>query len=214
VASRLGGEFIPELEEGDFAIDARILTGSSLTESIRVSTQAAEVLKRFPEVERIVTRIGASEIPTDPMPIEMTDIIVSLKDKDKWVSADSYDGLANLMSDALKEIPGLTSGFQYPVQMRFNELIAGARQDVVCKIFGEDLDSLASIAKRLSGIVQGIEGAKDVYVEAVTGLPQIVVRYKREPMALYGLSISEVNRAVRAAFAGDVAGKVYENERR
>lgn len=214
VASRLGGEFIPELEEGDFAVDARILTGSSLTESIRVSTQASEVLKRFPEVERVVTRIGASEIPTDPMPIEMTDIIVSLRPKEEWVSADSYDGLANLMSEALREIPGLTSGFQYPVQMRFNELIAGARQDVVCKVFGEDLDSLSSIAKRLAGIVQGIEGAKDVYVEAVTGLPQIVVRYRRESMALYGLNVSDVNRVVRAAFAGDVAGKVYENERR
>lgn len=214
VATRLGGEFIPELEEGDFAIDARILTGSSLTETVRVSGEAAAILRRFPEVERIVTRIGASEIPTDPMPMEMTDIIVSLKDKRQWTSAESYDELADKMSAALREIPGLTAGFQYPVQMRFNELIAGARQDVVCKVFGEDLDSLSAIAKRLAGLVGGIEGAKDLYVEAVTGLPQIVVRYRRELLSLYGLSITDVNRVVRTAFAGDVAGKIYENERR
>ena len=214
VASRLGGEFIPELEEGDFAIDARLLTGSSLTETIRVSGQAASVLRRFPEVERIVTRIGSSEIPTDPMPMEMTDIIVSLKDKQQWTSAESYDELANKMSAALQEIPGLSAGFQYPVQMRFNELIAGARQDVVCKIFGEDLDSLARNADALAGLVKGIEGATDIYVEAVTGLPQIVIRYHRDRMALYGVSIQDVNRLVRAAFAGDVAGRIYENERR
>lgn len=214
VAGRLGGEFIPELEEGDFAIDARILMGSSLTETIRVSGQAAAVLKRFPEVEKVVTRIGASEIPTDPMPMEMTDIIVSLKDKKTWTSADSYDELANLMSQALQEVPGITAGFQYPVQMRFNELIAGARQDVVCKIFGEDLDTLAAQAAILSSLVSGIDGAKDIYLEAVTGLPQIVIRYKRDQMSLYGLSINDVNRIVRAAFAGDVAGRIYENERR
>lgn len=213
VASRLGGEFIPELEEGDFAIDARILTGSSLNESIRTSGQAAVILRKFPEVERIVTRIGASEIPTDPMPMEMTDIIVSLKDKKKWTSAESYDELANKMSIALQDIPGFTTGFQYPVQMRFNELIAGARQDVVCKIFGEDLDTLAKQAKILAGLVAGIEGAKDIYEEAVTGLPQIVIRYKRDQMAMYGLSVKDVNRVVRTAFAGDVAGQIYENER-
>jgi cobalt-zinc-cadmium resistance protein CzcA len=214
VASRLGGEFIPELEEGDFAIDARLLTGTSLTETIRVSGQAAAVLRQFPEVERIVTRIGASEIPTDPMPMEMTDIIVSLKDKKQWTSAESYDELANKMSEALQDIPGLTAGFQYPVQMRFNELIAGARQDVVCKIFGEDLDSLAKQAAALGGLIRNIEGAKDIYVEAVTGLPQIVIRYHRDQMAMYGVSVQDVNRLVRAAFAGDVAGKIYENERR
>jgi cobalt-zinc-cadmium resistance protein CzcA len=214
IASRLGGEFIPELEEGDFAIDARILTGSSLTESIRVSTEASAVLQQFPEVERVVTRIGASEIPTDPMPMEMTDIIVSLKPKEQWTSAKSYDELANKMSTALQEIPGMTTGFQYPVQMRFNELIAGARQDVVCKIFGEDLDSLASVAQKLATMIRSVEGAKDIYVESVTGLPQIVVRYKRDVMAMYRLSVNDVNRTIRAAFAGDVSGKIYENERR
>jgi len=214
IASRLGGEFIPELEEGDFAIDSRILTGSSLTQSIKVSGQASAILQQFPEVEKIVTRIGASEIPTDPMPMEMTDIIVSLKEKKYWTSAKSYDELAEKMSKALQEIPGMTAGFQYPVQMRFNELIAGARQDVVCKIFGENLDSLANQANQLAALVRSVDGAKDIFVESVTGLPQIVIRYKRDVMAMYGLSINDVNRIVRASFAGDVTGKIYEDERR
>ena len=214
IASRLGGEFIPELEEGDFAIDSRILTGSSLSQSIKVSGQASAILQQFPEVEKIVTRIGASEIPTDPMPMEMTDIIVSLKEKKYWTSAKSYDELAEKMSKALQEIPGMTAGFQYPVQMRFNELIAGARQDVVCKIFGENLDSLANQAHQLAALVRSVDGAKDIFVESVTGLPQIVIRYKRDVMAMYGLSINDVNRIVRASFAGDVTGKIYEDERR
>jgi len=214
IAARLGGEFIPELEEGDFAIDARILTGSSLSESVRVSGQAAAVLRRFPEVERVVTRIGASEIPTDPMPIEMTDIIVSLRDKSAWTTAATYDELADTMSRALQSVPGLTAGFQYPVQMRFNELIAGARQDVVCKIFGEDLDTLAVLAQRLAAVARCVEGVRDLYVEAVTGLPQIVIRYRREQLSMHGVSVADVNRLVRAAFAGDVAGRIYENERR
>lgn len=214
VASRLGGEFIPELEEGDFAIDARILTGSSLSESIRVMGEASAVLRRFPEVERVVTRIGASEIPTDPMPVEMSDIILSLRDKRSWTTAASYDELADTMSRALQAIPGLKAGFQYPVQMRFNELIAGARQDVVCKVFGEDLDTLASLAQRIAGITRSVEGVRDLYVEAVTGLPQIVIRYRREQMSMYGVSVNDVNRLVRAAFAGDAAGRIYENERR
>ena len=215
ILSRLGGEFIPKLQEGDFAVDARILTGSSLTETINTSQKAARILEaRFPEVEKIVTRIGASEIPTDPMPLEMTDIIINLKPKDQWVSASSFDELADTMSKALREIPGMTAGFQFPVQMRFNELISGARQDIVCKIFGEDLDSLSEYANRLGNIIGTVEGSRDLYVEVVTGLPQIVVQYKRDAMARYKLSIDDVNRLVRASFAGESAGLIYENERR
>lgn len=215
ILTRLGGEFIPKLQEGDFAVDARILTGSSLTETINTSQKAARVLEtRFPEVEKIVTRIGASEIPTDPMPVEMTDIIISLKPKDQWVSASSFDELADTMSKALQAIPGMTAGFQFPVQMRFNELISGARQDVVCKIFGEDLDSLSAYANRLGNIINTVQGARDLYIEVVTGLPQIVVKYNRDAMANYRLSVNDVNRLIRAAFAGESAGLVYENERR
>ncbi len=214
IATRLGGEFIPKLEEGDFAVDAKLLTGTTLTVSVQNSLQAAAILEKFPEVERIVNRIGSSEIPTDPMPVEMTDIMITLKEKSTWTSASSYEELANKMSAALKDLPGLTTGFQYPIQMRFNELIAGARQDVVCKIFGENLDTLASYAAKLGATIHGIEGARDIYVETITGLPQIVIRFKRDAMAMYGLDMSDVNRTIRSAFAGESAGKVYENERR
>ncbi|MBC6492180.1 CusA/CzcA family heavy metal efflux RND transporter [Flavihumibacter stibioxidans] len=213
--TRLGGEFIPEMEEGDFAVDTRMLVGSSLTTSIQASRQGAGLLlKKFPEIEKIVTRIGAGEIPTDPMPIEMGDMIILLKDKKEWTTANSYDELANLMSAELSKIPGLTAGFQFPVQMRFNELISGARQDVVCKIFGENLDTLANYAHRLGGLIRKVDGATDIFVESVTGLPQIVIKYNREAMSRYRLQINDVNRLVRAAFAGESAGLVYENERR
>ena len=212
--TRLGGEFIPELEEGDFAVDARILTGSSLTETIETTRKASTILQRFPEVLKIVTRIGASEIPTDPMPVEMTDIIISLKPKSEWVTAGSFDELADTMSRALQEIPGMTSGFQFPVQMRFNELISGARQDIVCKIFGENLDSLSNYAHKLGKLINSVKGATDLYIEVVTGLPQIVITYNRDAMAHYQLNIEEVNQVIKTAFAGETAGSIYENERR
>ncbi len=215
VLTRLGGEFIPELEEGDFAVDTRVLTGSSLQTTIRATQQTAGMLLRhFPEVEKVVTKIGSGEIPTDPMPIEAADMMVILKDKREWTSARTFDELAEKMAEKLQAIPGVTTGFQYPVQMRFNELMTGARQDVVCKIFGEDLDTLAHYAKRLGELVQRVEGARDLYIERVTGMPQIVVRYRREAMGRFGLQVSEVNRIVNAAFAGGVAGLVFEGERR
>lgn len=215
IMSRLGGEFIPKLEEGDFAVDARLLTGSSLTETIRQTQKAVSILQnRFPEVEKIVTRIGASEIPTDPMPLEMTDIMITLRPKKEWTSASTFDELANKMGKALEEIPGMTHGFQYPVQMRFNELISGARQDVVCKIFGEDLDSLSAYAHVMGNIASTVKGAKDIYIETVTGLPQVVIQYNREAMARFQLHITDVNRLVRTAFAGEAAGIIYENEKR
>jgi cobalt-zinc-cadmium resistance protein CzcA len=215
VLTHLGGEFIPELEEGDFAVDTRVLTGSSLQTTIQATQQTAGVLLRhFPEVEKIVTKIGSGEIPTDPMPIEAADMMIILKNKKEWTSASSFDELAEKMAEKLQAIPGVTTGFQYPVQMRFNELMTGARQDVVCKIFGEDLDTLARYAKRLGELVQRVEGARDLYVERVTGMPQIVVRYRREALARFGLQVSEVNRIVNAAFAGGMAGLVFEGERR
>jgi heavy metal efflux system protein len=215
ILSRMGGEFIPELEEGDFAVDIHVLTGSSITQTVEASRKAAAILQqRFPEVVKIVTRIGSSEIPTDPMPVEMGDIIIMLKPRKEWTSAASFDELANKMSNALDDIPGLTAGFQFPVQMRFNELISGARQDVVCKIFGENLDSLAAYAHRVGNIVNTLEGAHDIYVERVTGLPQIVVKYNRSALAHYRLNITDINQVIRTAFAGESAGLVYENERR
>ncbi|MBL7811886.1 MAG: CusA/CzcA family heavy metal efflux RND transporter [Bacteroidetes bacterium] len=213
--SRMGGEFIPKLEEGDFAVEARMLPGTSLTTTIEATSQASALLKKqFPEVERVVTKTGSGEIPTDPMPIEATDLMVILKDKKQWTSAGSFDELAEKMSSVLDQIPGLATGFQYPVQMRFNELMTGARQDVVCKIYGENLDSLSRQAHSLGALIQKIDGARDVYVETMTGLPQIVVNYNRSGLARYGVSIAEVNKVIQSAFAGAVCGQVYENERR
>lgn len=211
----MGGEFIPELEEGDFAVDTRLMVGTSLSNTIDATQQAAGILKnRFPEVEKVVTKIGSGEIPTDPMPIEASDMMVILKDKKEWKSAKTFDELANKMGDALSEIPGLSYGFQFPVQMRFNELMTGARQDVVCKIFGEDLDTLGYYAEKLGKLINSVNGAKDLYVEHVTGLPQIVITYNREALARYGVSINDVNKIVRTGLAGESTGKVYEGERR
>jgi cobalt-zinc-cadmium resistance protein CzcA len=211
----LGGEFIPKLEEGDFAVDTRVLTGSSLTTTLRSTQQAAGVLlKKFPEVEKVVTKIGSGEIPTDPMPMEASDMMVILKSKDDWTSAKNFDELAEKMSKALQAVPGITAGFQFPVQMRFNELMTGGRQDVVCKIYGEDLDTLASYAEKLGAMVHKVEGAKDVYVESITGLPQIVVDYNREALKQFGVTINDVNNTLQAAFAGGVSGQIFENERR
>lgn len=215
IMSRLGGEFLPKLEEGDFAVDTRVLTGSSLTTTIQSTQQTAHILlTRFPEVLKVVTKIGSGEIPTDPMPVDASDMMVILKDKKDWTSAKSFDELANKMSKALEEVPGVSAGFQYPVQMRFNELMTGARQDVVCKIFGEDLDSLSNYARQLSDIANTVNGATDMYVQTVTGLPQIVINYDRNAMARYKLSVADVNQLVQTAFAGTSAGMIYENERR
>ena len=215
IMAALGGEFIPELEEGDFAIDTRLLTGSSLTNTLETCQKAAGMLKdQYPEVEKVVAKIGSGEIPTDPMPIEAADMMVILKPKKDWTSAKTFDELAEKMGSTLSVLPGVTFGFQYPVQMRFNELMTGARQDVVCKIYGEDLDTLAAYAHKLGELVSSVEGAKDLYVETVGGLPQIVVTHHRAALARYGLDVEAVNDVVRTAFAGSVAGQVFEGERR
>jgi cobalt-zinc-cadmium resistance protein CzcA len=215
VMAAMGGEFIPELEEGDFAIDTRLLTGSSLTNTVETCQKAAGMLKdQYPEVEKVVAKIGSGEIPTDPMPIEAADMMVILKPKKDWTSAKTFDELSEKMGSTLSVLPGVTFGFQYPVQMRFNELMTGARQDVVCKIYGEDLDTLAAYAHKLGELVSSVEGAKDLYVETVGGLPQIVVTHHRAALARYGLDVEAVNDVVRTAFAGSVAGQVFEGERR
>lgn len=215
VLSTLGGEFIPALEEGDFAVDTRVLSGSSIQTTITNTQQAAHILlTQFPEVEKVVTKIGSGEVPTDPMPIEASDMMVILKPKDKWTSAKTFDDLSEKMSKALQAVPGVAAGFQYPVQMRFNELMTGARQDVVCKIFGEDLDTLASLAAKLGDIITKVDGAKNLYVEAVAGMPQIIINYNRNTIAQYNLNISEINKIVNTAFAGQSTGMLFEGEKR
>ena len=215
VLSRLGGEFIPALEEGDFAVDTRVLTGSNLNTTIESTTKAAHILKtQFPEVLKVVTKIGSGEVPTDPMPMEASDMMVILKDKKDWTSAKTFDELAEKMGKALQDVPGITAGFQYPVQMRFNELMTGARQDVVLKIFGEDLDTLAKYADHLGKIANTVEGSQDLFVEPVTGMPQIVIEYNRAIIAQYNLKIADINKIVNTAFAGQSTGLVFEGEKR
>ncbi len=215
IFNQLGGEFIPEIEEGDFAVDTRVLTGSSLSTTIKSTQQAAHILlQQFPEVEKVVTKIGSGEVPTDPMPMEASDMMVILKAKKDWTSANSFDELSQKMTTALDAVPGITTSFQFPVQMRFNELMTGARQDVVCKIFGEDLSTLAAQADKLAKIVNTVKGAENLYVEPVTGSPQIIVHLNRATIAQYGLNVSDVNNVLNAAFAGKVAGQVFEGEKR
>jgi len=212
----MGGEFLPTLDEGDFAVETRVLTGSSLSQTVEAASKGADVLLReFPdEVQEVVGKIGSSEIPTDPMPIEACDMMVILKPRGAWTKASTRDELAEKMTEALEVVPGVTFGFQQPIQMRFNELMTGVRQDVAVKIFGEDLQILTDLAKQVGGIAGSVDGSRDLYVEEVTGLPQIVIAINRDEVAKYGLNVSTINQAINAAFAGQAAGVVYEGERR
>jgi heavy metal efflux system protein len=211
----LGGEFIPALEEGDFAIETRVLTGSNLKTTIENTQKTAHILKtQFPEVIKVVTKIGSGEVPTDPMPMEAADIMVILKDKKDWTSAKTFAELAEKMGKAVADVPGVTTSFQFPVQMRFNELMTGAKQDVVCKIFGENLDTLAKYAEKLGELVNHVEGAKNLYLEPVTGMPEIIIEYNRPAIAQYNLNISDINKVVNTAFAGQSTGQLFEGEKR
>lgn len=214
--TRMGGEFLPTLEEGDFAVETRVLTGSSLSFTIEMAQKASDVLlKQFPdEVKEVVAKIGTSEIPTDPMPIEACDLMVILRDKKEWKKAHDRETLAARMAEALEVVPGVTFGFQQPIQMRFNELMSGIRQDVAIKIFGEDLDVLSGLSQKTGAIVRKVEGAHDLYVEEVSGLSQIVVKINRDEVAKYGLNITDINQTINAGFAGQSAGLVFEGERR
>ncbi|HEY8401155.1 MAG TPA: CusA/CzcA family heavy metal efflux RND transporter [Cytophagaceae bacterium] len=212
---RMGGEFIPTLDEGDFALEVRLTPGSSLAQTLETTLKASEILlKEYPEVERVIGKVGTAEIPTDPMPIEATDLMVLLKDKDEWTSASSREELAEKMAKSLEVLSGVEFGFQQPIQMRFNELMTGVRQDVAIKIFGEDLNELTLTANKVVNIVNKVEGVGDIFVEKLTGLPQITVEYNREKLAQYGVNINTVNTIIRTAFAGEMAGVVYEGEKR
>ena len=212
--SRMGGEFIPALQEGDFAFHCILPAGASLEQSVETSMQAMRIIKRFPEVKTVVGKTGSPEVPTDPMPPEMTDMIVVLQPPSAWESGWSYTELGDYISRALEVIPGIFFEYNQPIQMRFNELMTGVRQDVAVKIFGEDLDSLSLYANKVAHVVARIPGAAEPQVERIAGLPQINIAYDRLRMATYGLRISEVNQIVSTAFAGGKAGSIYEGERR
>jgi cobalt-zinc-cadmium resistance protein CzcA len=212
--SRMGGEFIPQLEEGDFAFHCILPQGTSLSQSIETSMQASRIIREFPEVKMVVGKTGSAEVPTDPMPPEATDLMILLKPKSAWTTADSYSELAEAIMEKLEVIPGVFFEANQPIQMRFNELMTGVRQDVAIKIFGENIDTLASLAPRVAAIVQSVKGATEPQIERTIGLPQITVRYDRAKLAAYGMNIEDINRTVRTAFAGEAAGVVFENERK
>ena len=215
IFNSLGGEFIPTLDEGDVAAHLIIASGSSLSQEIESTTKAEKLLKEnFPEIKMIVSKIGSAEIPTDPMPMEAADMIIILKDKKEWTSAKTKEELMQKMEKVLASIPGAITEFSQPIQMRFNELMTGVRSDVAVKIFGDDIDLLVAKGDEVVELIDGIPGITDIQAERVAGLPQITIRYNKDKLALYGLKISELNRVIRMGFAGEVAGVVYEGEKR
>lgn len=212
--SRMGGEFVPTLDEGDFVIQPVLKTGMSLSKTIEATTQMEKILKKFPEVEQVVSRIGAAEVPTDPMSMEESDVIIKLKPKGEWTSADSKDELADKFKEALSnEIAGVDFEFTQPIEMRFNELITGVRADLAIKVFGEDLDVLYRKALEIEKAIQNVEGAADISVEKTAGLPQMSVKYNRRKIAKYGLNIEDLNKVITMGFAGMPAGTVFEGEK-
>jgi len=213
--SRIGGEFVPTLDEGDFVIQPVLKTGTSLTKTIAITTQMEQILlDEFPEVDKIVSRIGAAEVPTDPMSMEEIDMIIKLKPKKYWTSAGNKEELADRFKEALTAIPGIDYEFTQPIEMRFNELITGVRSDIAIKIFGDDLDYIDQKANEIKGLIEGIPGASDVILEKTAGLPQIKIDYDRAKIAMYGVDISTLNSYLAAAFGGEAAGIVFEGERR
>lgn len=211
----LGGEFIPTLDEGDFAVEMSMAQGTSLSRMVETCGKAETLLKRkFPEIKQVVSRIGSAEIPTDPMPVERADIMVALKPKADWTSAKSTPELMEMMEETLKTIPGLEAEISQPIQMRNNELLTGIKQDVAIKIYGDDLDELSRQAVKVKNIISGVRGVSGVAVEEVAGLPQINVKYSHERMARYGINVDDVNGVVESSFAGATAGSVYEGERK
>lgn len=213
--TRLGAEFIPTLDEGDFAMQMTLPAGSSLTQSVEISRQAQQVLKdKFPEIKHVVAKIGTAEVPTDPMAVEDADVMIIMKPFKEWTSAGSRAEMVEKMKEALEPITGAEFNFSQPIQLRFNELMTGAKADIAIKLYGEDMEELYTKAKDAARFVEQVPGAADVLVEQAMGLPQLVVRYDRSKIARYGMNIEELNTIIRTAYAGEAAGVVFENERR
>ncbi|QKJ32814.1 CusA/CzcA family heavy metal efflux RND transporter [Mucilaginibacter mali] len=213
--SRMGGEFIPTLEEGDLTVEISMMQGTSLSEAVKSFSKAERLLRaNFPEIKQAVTRIGSSEIPTDPMPMERGDMMLAMKLKSEWKTAKTRGEMTAKMEAVLSGLPGIHASISQPMQMRFNELMTGIRQDVAIKIYGDDLDELAAQADKIAASIRSVKGVADPFVEKVSGLPQIQVNYNRDKMAQYGLNISDVNTILKTAFAGSVAGVVFEGEKR
>ena len=211
----LGGEFIPSLEEGDFAVEMSMSQGTSLSQMVESCTKAEKLLKKeYPEIKQVVSRIGSAEIPTDPMPVERADIMIALKPKAEWTSAKTTPELMEKMEETLSAIPGLEAEISQPIQMRNNELLTGIKQDVAIKIFGEDLDVLTQQAGKVKKMIEDVPGVSGIFVEEVAGLPQIQVKYNHEKMAAYGVSVDDISEILETTFAGAVAGSLYEGDKK
>lgn len=215
IFNKMGAEFIPTLEEGDYAIEFVLPQGSSLSQTVETVLQAERMLKeKYPEIKMVVGKTGSADVATDPMPPEASDLMVIMKDKKEWTTTHDFYAMADSMRETLSQIPGVIAEPSQPIQMRFNELMTGIRQDVAIKIFGENIDTLAAFAEKVANAIKPIDGITQPQVERVSGLPQIVIEYDRAKLAGYGLNIEDVNSIVSTAFAGKTAGQVYENERR
>ena len=211
----LGGEFIPSLEEGDFAVEMSMSQGTSLSQMVESCTKAEKLLKKeYPEIKQVVSRIGSAEIPTDPMPVERVDIMIALKPKAEWTSAKTTPELMEKMEETLSAIPGLEAEISQPIQMRNNELLTGIKQDVAIKIFGDDLDVLTQQAGKVKRMIEDVPGVSGIFVEEVAGLPQIQVKYNHEKMAAYGVSVDDISEILETTFAGAVAGSLYEGDKK
>lgn len=213
--TKLGAEFIPTLDEGDFAMQMTLPAGSSLSKSIEVSLEAEKKLKeRFPEIKHVVAKIGTAEVPTDPMAVEDADVMIVMKPFNEWTSASSRAEMVEKMKACLDSIKGAEFNFSQPIQLRFNELMTGAKADIAIKLYGEDMTELYNKAREAARYVEQVPGAADVLVEQAMGLPQLLVRFDRAKIARYGIDIEELNTVIRTAYAGETAGVVFENERR
>lgn len=213
--TKLGGEFIPKLDEGDLAYQIVRLPGVSLTESINIGTQIEKILKeKFPEVKTVVTKTGAPELATDPMGPEFSDVIVILNPKDEWTSAGSKEELIEKIQRELSIVPGVGLSFTQPIELRFNELIAGARGDIAVKIFGDDLSILSNEGNKVASIMGTVQGAEDISVQQIEGLPQLQIRILREKISRYGINVEEVNNVIETALAGKTSGVVFEGDKK
>ncbi|MDP1619986.1 MAG: CusA/CzcA family heavy metal efflux RND transporter [Limnohabitans sp.] len=216
IATRMGSEFVPSLNEGDFAIQALRIPGTSLSQSVAMQQQLEATLKaKFPEIDRVFARTGTAEIASDPMPPNISDGYIMLKPMSEWPEPrKSRDELLAAVQEVVGKIPGNNYEFSQPIQLRFNELISGVRSDVAVKIFGDDMDVLNKTAEEVSSKLQKIPGASEVKVEQTTGLPMLTVNIDRQKSARYGLNVADIQDAVATAIGGREAGTLFEGDRR
>jgi len=215
IFTRLGTEFIPKLDEGDLAYQIIRLPGVSLTESVNIGTKCEQIIKaKFPEVKTIVTRTGAPELATDPMGPEISDVFVILKPIEEWTSAETKEELVEKIQKELTVIPGIGLSFTQPIELKFNELLSGARGDIAVKIFGDDLSILTDKGNEVLKVMSSINGAEDLSVQQLEGLPQLQIKINRDKIALYGINVDDVNDVIETALAGKEASVIFEGDRK